>query len=207
MFARCLVRRRFLIGGADLSLTRAVTGSTFLRRRLVEEHGPALEWSSGGVAGLATHALMSARQRETRAPLVIEEGRFPLGCIVAVGAGRDVVRISELRAMNVLMALLTPGGRRLEVHIHHSGFQVRRLVAVDTGCTTMSAQKREGGFRVIEFLQISPGGGGMASLAAGWCAIGLALLNAILELSFMRIGMADGTGAVLEAIHHSVRIL
>ena len=119
---------------------------------------------------------------------------------MAVSARRDAARIGELRAVDVLVALLALRGGCLEVHVHHSRFHVGWLMAVNAGRTAVRSQQGKTGPGMIELLQVFPGDGGMAGFASGACSIGAPLLDAILELAFMRIAVADGARAVLKAV-------
>ena len=149
---------------------------------------------------------MCAREREARTPLVIEEGRLPFRRIVAIGARRDPVPIGELRAMDVLMTFFTLLRGRFEIHVHHSGFQVRRLMAVYASGAAMRPHQRKTGLRMIEFLQVFPRTSRMAGFAASLCAIGAPLQHSILELPLMRIGVTDCARTVLKAVQHRMRI-
>jgi len=84
------------------------------------------------MAALALHVAMDAAQRERGALVVIEQGWLPLGAVMAIGTGRDRI-LGELLAVDVLVTVLTLLRRRLEIHMEQVGFQVRRLVAIDTG--------------------------------------------------------------------------
>ena len=78
------------------------------------------------------------------------EGRgFPLIAVMATDAISFPV-LGELLAMDIFVALLALGRRRLEVHVGQLGFQVGRLVAVGTGRRAMRPYQRECGFGVIE---------------------------------------------------------
>jgi hypothetical protein len=184
-----------------------VTSGALFRGWLVEEHGFALEWLSGRVASLTTHAFMSSCQGEAGTPLVVEERWLPLGGVVALGTRRNAVSVCELLAVNVVMALLAFVRRRLKIDIHHSGFHVGWLMTINAGGAAVRTQKRKAGFGVIEFLKIFPGDSGMACFATGGRAVGTRVPHTILELAFMRIVVTDSAAAVLEAVQHQVRLL
>lgn len=138
-------------------LPGTVAGSALLRCRLVEQYGLAFHFSPQCVASFAAYSLMCPGQRKTRTMLVIEERWSPFRGVVAIGAGRDVAGIGKLCAVNVFMALLTFCGCRLEIHIHHAGLHVRRLVTINAGSPAMGADQGEAGLGMIEFLQVLPG--------------------------------------------------
>lgn len=104
----------------------------------------------------ATNPLMRTGQGETRAPFVIEQRRLPFRAVMTVGTRSDPADVGELCSVNVLVTLLALAGRGLKVDIHHPRFHVGRLVAVNAGRSPVRAHQREGGLRVIEFLQVLP---------------------------------------------------
>ena len=79
--------------------------------------------------------------------------------------------------------LMGPGGRLMAVTAHHS---------------PVSSHQRELRFRMVETLYVDPRPCVMACLAAQGGSIGAPLRHAFLEFALVRIGVARGTGAVLE---------
>jgi hypothetical protein len=80
---------------------------------------------------------------------MVKERRLPLRAVVAFRAAGDIV-LGELFAVNICMAVLTLRGRRLEIHIHQFGFQVRRFVTVDASCRSMRSKEWELRLRMIK---------------------------------------------------------
>ncbi len=62
---------------------------------------------------------------------MIEQRRLPFRRVVAVCAGGDVVSC-ELPSMRIFVAILALGWRRFEIDIDQSGFEVGRLMTIDT---------------------------------------------------------------------------
>jgi len=153
----------------------------------------------------AFHVRVHALQRKGGAPVVIEERGFPLGAVVALGARRHVSPC-ELLAVRIFVALLALFGRSFKVDVHHRGFEVRRLVAIDARGGAMRAQQRKSSFRVIELGQLLPRFCGMASLATAGASRRLGLLHALIELSIVRIGVATGATQIRPVIDRGRRL-
>lgn len=168
-----------------------MAGRAFLRSWFVEQNRFAFDLAHQFVAVGALHVGMHALQREGGAPVVVEERGFPLGAVVTFGAGRNVSP-RELLAMRIVVALLALFGSGFEVDVHHRGFEIRRLVAIDACGGAMRAQQGEIRPRVIELGQLLPRFCGMTCLAAAWASRGLRLLHALIELAVVRIGVATG---------------
>lgn len=98
---------------------------------------------------------MRPAQRERSPLLVIEQRRLPLHAVVALGAAGDV-RLRELLAVDVLVAVLALSRSSLEIDVNQAGLKVGWLVAIATGRRTMRSQQRELRFRVIEPRQFLP---------------------------------------------------
>ena len=126
-----------------------MAGGAFLRRWFVEQNRFAFDLAHQVVAVGAFHIRVHALKRKSSTSIVIEQRRFPLRAIVALGAGCDIP-LCELLAMRVLAALLALSRCGLEIHVDHVGFEVRRLMAVDAGGGAVCAQQRESSLRVIE---------------------------------------------------------
>ena len=180
-------------------LFSAVAGGAILRSRFVEQHGFAFDLPHEFVAIGAFHIRVYALKRKSCASIVIEQRRFPLGAVVAVGTGRYVC-LCELLAVRIFVALLAVFRRGLKVDVHHRSFKIWRLVAIDAGCGTMCTQQRESRLRVIELGQLLPRFCGMARLASAWTACSLCLLHALIELPIVRIGVATGATQIRPVI-------
>lgn len=181
---------------------RPVTGGTIFGGGLVEKHRLGTDDPGQLVAALATHILMCSLKGELGPPVVIKERGFPLGAVVAVGAGRDPA-LGKLPAVDLFVAFLALRRRRPEIRVNQARFLVGRLVAIHAGCGPVRSHQREGSLRMIEARQLFPGLGGMAGLAAGRHAIGPGLQHTILELPLMRIGVATGAGEFAPVIFRS----
>lgn len=123
---------------------------------------------------------------------------------MALSARRHLVAIGELRAMDVLMALLTLARSCLEIGLHQSGPQIRRLMTIDTSCPAMRAQEGKGGPGVIKRPQVVPRVGVVAGFATSSRAACADQLHPFLELSFVGIGMAHCAGTVVKVKNRSI---
>ena len=132
-----------------------MAGGALLRSRFVEQNRFAIDLAHQLVAIAALHVRVNTLQGECGAPVVVKERGFPLGAVVALSAGRDVSS-RELLPVRILVTLLAGFGRRLEVDVHHRGFEIRRLMAIDARRGAMCPQQREAGLRVIELGQFLP---------------------------------------------------
>ena len=130
-------------------IRRSVTGSAFLRRRLVEEHGLARDDLRRLVTLRTPDVLMGPAQRELRPRLMVEERRLPLHAVVTFNTARHF-RLGELLPVDVLVAVLASRRRRLEIHVDQPGFEVGRPVAIDASGRTVRSQQGQRCFRVVE---------------------------------------------------------
>ena len=94
------------------------------------------------MAAFAFHVTMDALQRERSAFVVIEQRRFPLGAVVTIGAGCGRA-LGELPAVNVFVTVLALVRRGFEIHVEQAGFQIWRLMAVDTSGGPVRPNQRE----------------------------------------------------------------
>ena len=179
--------------------------STFFWRGFVEQDRFAFELTRQFVAIGAFHVRVHALQRESGAPVVVEERRFPLGAVVTFGAGRDV-STRELLAMGIVVALLALFGSGFEVDVHHVGFEIRRFVAIDARGGAMRTQQRETCLRMIELAQFPPRLRGMAGLAPARSSRSLRLLHALIELATVWIGVATGATQIGPVINRRGRL-
>lgn len=175
---------------------RAIPG-----RGLVEKNGFALHLAHELVAVGAFYTGVYAFERKTRAPVVIEHRWLPLGAVVTVGAGSGVT-FCELFAVRVLMALLAFCRRRFEIHMNERGFEIWRLVAINTPRRAMRSQQGKRRFRMIELRQLPPGLGGVAGFTAPNLAAGSRLTHAVVELTMVRIFVTTCAAKVRPVINH-----
>lgn len=104
------------------------------------------------------------------------------------------------------MAQFALFGRGLEIHVHHRGFEIRRLVAIDAGGGAVRTQQRESRRRVIELSQFLPRLRGMAGLASAWPTRCLCLLHALIELPLVGISVATGATQIRPVIDRRGRL-
>lgn len=123
---------------------------------------------------------------------------------MALGARRHLAAIGELRAVDVFMALLTLARSRLEIGLHQSGPQIRRLVTIDTSCPAMRTQEGKGGLGVIKRPQVVPRVRVVAGFATGRYPACADQLHAFFELPLVRVGMAYGAGAIIKVKNRSI---
>lgn len=98
---------------------------------------------------------MSPSQWELRAPIMIEQRRFPFRAVVAFRATRDSRR-GELLSVDVLVALLANHRRGSEIHFDQLGLEVGRFVARDASGGTVGSYQGERCLCVIEARQPLP---------------------------------------------------
>jgi len=177
-----------------------VAGGAILRCRLVEEHGFRRDRFHQLVTLGATDVLVRSAQRECGSLVVIEQGRLPLHAVVALGALRRLA-LRELPSMDVLMAVLAQSRRGLEVDVHQSSFEIRRLMAVDASRRAMRTQQGELSLGMIEPRKFFPRFCGVAGLATSGCSIGFRLLHTLFELSLMDVIVAACAAQVLPVIN------
>jgi len=104
--------------------------------------------------------------------------------------------------MNVLVAVLALRRRRFEVDIAQLSLKIRRFVAVDAGGCAMRTQQRKCCLRVVEAGDILPRFRGVASLAPRRGAVRPDLQHALLELPFVRIGVATRAIQLAPVVDH-----
>ena len=182
-----------------------MAGGALLRSWFVEQNRFAIDLAHQLVAIGAFHVRVHTLQREGGAPVVIKERRSPLGAVVALGARRDVSP-RELLAVRIFVALLALFGCGFKVDVHHCGFEIRRLVAIDARGDAMRAQQWESSLRMIELGQLLPRFGGMARLTTARPSRRLGLLHALIELAAVRIGMATGATQIGPVIDRRRRL-
>ncbi len=95
---------------------------------------------------------MLALERECGTLVMIEQRGLPFRCVVAVGAGRDLVGFRKLFTVHILVALLALGRGLLKVRIDQLSLEIRRFVAVDAGHCAMRPLQRKSRVIVIETL-------------------------------------------------------
>jgi len=140
---------------------------------------------------------MGPRQRELRSFVVVERRGFPLGAVVAVGAGSHIV-LGELSAVRIGMAFLALERRVGEVGVDQFGAEVCRLMAIDAGHGAMRADERKFRFRVIETDQILPAFRRVAGLAADRRSVCSKRFHPLGKLIVVRIFVARGACLLLE---------
>jgi len=102
--------------------------------------------------------------------------------------------------VGIFVAVLAFFRRLLEIRIDQLGFQIRRLMAVDTGDRPVRSLQRERSLIVIEVIELPPRLRRMTCLASGWLAVASHLHHAVLELAFVRILVAGSARRFLEMI-------
>ena len=130
---------------------------------------------------------------------MVEQRGLPLGAIVTLRARRRG-SFGKLLPVDIFVAVFAFGRRRLEIHINELRPQIRRLVAIDTRGGAMRAQQRKRRLGVIESRELLPRLGRVAGFAARWCSAGSHLQHALVELAFVRIGMAAGATQIFPVI-------
>ena len=172
------------------------------RGRRVEEDLLSVDGTEKLVATGAGNVAVLTFECEGCPFVVIEQRRLPLSCVMAIGAQRNFIRkeLAELASMHVLVAVFTLFGCLFEIHVDELGFQIRRLMAINTGYGSMRTSKRERRGIVIEAVQFAPGLGGVASLAAHRLPVLAKLGHALLELSVMNVLVTGGAGEIVEVI-------
>jgi len=108
---------------------------------------------------------------------------------MAFCAARDFP-FGKLLSVDVLVAVLALCWRRLEVHVHQLGFEVRWFMAIDASRCAVCPEQRKIRLRVVEAGKLFPRLRRMARLAPCQGTVSPRLLHALLELSFMRIVVA-----------------
>ena len=132
-----------------------MAGCAIPGRGLVEQHSLGLYRPRQFVTLPAAHILMRAPQGKCRSLLVIKQRRSPPGTVVTLSTTGHI-RLGELLAVDVLMAVFALGWRRLEIDVDQLPFKIRRLVAINAGRHPMRAEQREPRLRVIESGNLLP---------------------------------------------------
>lgn len=127
-----------------------MTGNTFFGRWFVKKYCLAIYYTAQFVTLDATHIAMCPLERKCGSLVMIEQGWFPAGAVVAVCAVRSAARSGELCAMNVGVAVLALLGRSMEIHVHQLGLKVRRFVAVNAGYGAVCPDQCERGLRMVK---------------------------------------------------------
>lgn len=170
-------------------------------RGLVEQHCFGLYCPRHFVTVLAAHILMRAPQRECRSLIVIKQRRSPSGAVVTL-LTMGHIRLGELLAVDVLMAVPALGWRSLEIDVDQLRFKIRRFVAIDAGGDPMRAEQGKLRLGVIESRNFLPGFRCMARFASRGRTVGARLLHACCELPLVRIAMATGAVQMFPVIDH-----
>lgn len=131
---------------------------------------------------------------------MVKKRRLPLHAGVAFCAARDFP-FGKLLSVDVQVAVLALYWRRLEVHVHQLGFEVRWFMAIDAGCRPVRPQKRKFRFRMVEAGKLFPRLRRMARLAPCQGTVSPCLLHALPELSFVRIVVATRASERLPVIN------
>lgn len=128
------------------------------RSRRIEEDLLSIHSTEKLVTSRTSHVAVLAFQGEFGPLVVVEQGRLPLGRVVAVRALGDLVcvKLGELASVDVFVALFALLGGLLEVHVNQFRLQVLRLVAVDAGNRSVCTRQWERSRAVIETVQFSP---------------------------------------------------
>ena len=129
---------------------------------------------------------------------MIEERWLPFVAVVArftvVAAGAKLV------CVRVFVALAASLGGALELNVEHIELHIRRFVAIGTGHGAVRAHQREVSALVIEFRQVFPFLGGVASLASKWLAMAIGNCHTLGKLAFMDVIVAGCASEILEVI-------
>lgn len=131
---------------------------------------------------------------------MIEQRGLPLSTVMATVTAR-IPLLGELLPVNILVAVLALSRGCLEIHVRQLGFQIGWLVAIRARRCTMRPNQRERRLGVIEPRQFLPRLGGVARLAAGRLSILTGLPHALLELAFVRIGVAGSAIHILPVVN------
>jgi len=107
------------------------------------------------MALFTARSLVGALECERSALVVIEQGRFPLGAVMARDAARNSI-LGKLLAMNVCVAFFALGRRPFEIDIGQPSFQIRRLVAIHASSRAMSSNQRKVCFGMVEARKLLP---------------------------------------------------
>ena len=102
--------------------------------------------------------------------------------------------------MNILVAILTLGGRGGEVCCEELGLHVGRLVTIDASRRLVRSRQGERRLLVVEAREFLPRFGGVASFTAGGRSVGASLLHAFRKLPFVPIFMAGRAREIFPVI-------
>ncbi len=148
------------------------------------------------------HVPMLTLQSKFGPLIVVKQGRFPFGRVMAVGALRHLVReeFRELSSVDVLVTVLAFFRRLLEIDIDQLGFQVGRFVTVNTSHRAVRPRQWKRSRTVVELIQFAPRFGRVACLATHRLAVLSELRHSLLELPVMDVFVAARTGEIVEVI-------
>ena len=168
---------------------RAFSWSVFVHDDLLVADSTSLR-----VALHAGNIGMATGEWEMRFCVVVEDRGRPANGIVTIGAASLIVLGEKLSVVSVFMT-----GFALRRRICERGLRVRRrLVAIGARNGAMRSEKRIFCFGVIEAGNIAPGFYVVAGFAAEGRSVTSLARHLHDELSFVRIDVARGAGAVLE---------
>ena len=177
-----------------------MTSRTFFRCRLIEQDRFVVDDLSIFVTTLTPDILVLALQRKCRPAIVVEDGRLPLGAVVAARTSSDLSRIGKLSSMDIRMAGFARARSQMKINIGQLDFEVRRFVTTRAGDRTMSSQQRKTRCGVIKVRQVIPAGDRMAGCTARLLAAGIHARHSVAELATVRIAVTGGAGAIFESI-------
>lgn len=126
-------------GGRAFRDVGSMAVRTLFRSGLIEKNCFRFHDAAQFVATRAFHVLVCPTQGKIGSLVMVKQGRLPFRTVVAFSAA-CYVALSELLAVNVLMAVLTLFRRSLEVDIDQAGFKVGRLVTVDASSRAVRSQ-------------------------------------------------------------------
>ena len=104
--------------GFAKSLVR-MAGRTQPWRGLVQQHFPPLHHLNVCMASGTAHTFVAALQGEGGLPVVVEQRRLPLGCVVAFRARGPLSFDGKLAAMDVRVAILAAARCGIEANVAH----------------------------------------------------------------------------------------
>ena len=168
----------------------------FLRCGFVKKNLSAGNHAQRLVTKITFHIGVPALQRELSPLIVIKRGGHPSRDVVAVGARRLSGLREELTAVFIRVAFLAVLRCALELRL----FRARhRFVARTTRDRPMCSKQRKLRLAVVEAVHIGPRPGVVTSFAAKGRAVWPMPSHSVLKLPVMRVRMASGAAAVLEA--------
>jgi len=131
---------------------------------------------------------------------VIEQSGLPLRAVMARDAARNAA-LGELFAVDIFVTAFTLGRRGLEIDVRQLGFQIRRSVAIRAGGGAMRSNERKICLGMIESRQLVPRLGRVAGFAARRLTVRSRAAHPLLELSFVRIGVAGRAIKILPMVN------